>query len=77
MQELERTMSAAQVKASDIFAADTEFHKVLVDITENALLEGICYYVDQITKASRLKAIEMFLEAKATEEFLLELDARA
>ena len=70
MQELERTMSAAQVKASDIFAADTEFHKVLVDITENALLEGICYYVDQITKASRLKAIEMFLEAKATEEFL-------
>ena len=70
MKELEQTLLAAQVKASDIFEADTEFHKVLVDITENALLEGICYYVDQITKASRLKAIEMFLDAKATEEFL-------
>nr|WP_320147763.1 GntR family transcriptional regulator [uncultured Anaeromusa sp.] len=70
MKELERTMSAAQVKASDIFEADTEFHKVLVDVTGNALLEGICYYVDQITKASRLKAIEMFLDTEATEEFL-------
>ncbi|WP_371373463.1 FadR/GntR family transcriptional regulator [Sporomusa aerivorans] len=70
MKELEQKISAVNVDANAIFAADTAFHMVLVAITQNALLEGICYYVDQITKKSRLKAIEKFLEDKATEQFL-------
>jgi GntR family transcriptional repressor for pyruvate dehydrogenase complex len=71
MQELEQKMSAVTADANAIFEADTAFHRVLAAITQNALLEGICAYVDQITKKSRLKAIENFLNDKATEQFLL------
>jgi len=68
---LEKTIIASKVEAIDIYEADIAFHKVLVDITENALLEGICFYVDQITRKSRIKAIEKFLQDKASEQFLL------
>ncbi|HWR41247.1 MAG TPA: GntR family transcriptional regulator [Patescibacteria group bacterium] len=71
MQALEQKIAAAHAEAEEIFEADTAFHMVLVDITENPLLEGICFYVDQITKNSRLKAIEKFLADDATEQFLL------
>jgi len=69
--DLEKTIIASNVEAKDIFEADIAFHKVLVDITENALLEGICFYVDQITQKSRIKAIEKFLKDNAIEQFLL------
>lgn len=71
MKDLEQKITAANVKASDIFEADIAFHKVLADITQNALLEGICFYVDQITSKSRIKAIEKILNEEATEQFLL------
>jgi len=69
--ELEQKVQAENIGAEEIFAADVKFHTVLVDISENSLLEGICFYVDQITKKSRLKAIDKFLNEKATESFLL------
>ncbi|QDR82637.1 FadR/GntR family transcriptional regulator [Sporomusa termitida] len=71
MQKLEQKLAAPAVDINAIFEADTAFHMVLVAITQNALLEGICSYVDQITKKSRLKAIEKFINDKATERFLL------
>lgn len=71
MQDLETKITASNVEAKDVFEADIAFHMVLVDITQNALLEGICFYVDQITRASRMKAIEKFLNENATEQFLL------
>ncbi len=71
MQDLETKITASNVEAKDVFEADIAFHMVLVDITQNALLEGICFYVDQITRASRMKAIEKFLKENATEQFLL------
>ncbi len=71
MKDLEAKITTSNVKAKDIFEADIAFHMALVDITQNALLEGICFYVDQITKASRMKAIEKFLNENATEQFLL------
>lgn len=71
MKELEEKVTASNIKAEDIFAADVAFHMVLVDITQNSLLEGICFYVDQITKTSRVKAINNFLQENATERFLL------
>jgi len=70
MQDLEKK-TATNVEAKDIFEADIAFHKVLVDITQNALLQGICFYVDQITQKSRMKAIENILKENATERFLL------
>lgn len=70
MKNLEQKVTAENVKVVDIFEADIAFHMVLVDITQNALLEGICYYVDQITKKSRIKATEKILNDNATEQFL-------
>ena len=70
LNELEKKVTTVNVEAKDIFEADIAFHMVLVDITQNALLEGICYYVDQITKKSRLKAIEKIQNEGATERFL-------
>jgi len=71
MKDIETKITKTNADAKDIFEADIGFHKVLVDITQNALLEGICFYVDQITRTSRMKAIEKFLKDDATEEFLL------
>ncbi|MDF2874604.1 MAG: fadR 2 [Sporomusa sp.] len=71
MKKIEQKLAAANVDVNAIFEADTAFHRVLVAITENELLEGICSYVDQITKKSRMKAIEKFINDKATEQFLL------
>ncbi|WP_378954413.1 FadR/GntR family transcriptional regulator [Pelosinus sp. sgz500959] len=70
MKDLEKKITATNVEAKDIFEADIAFHKILVDITENALLEGICFYVDQITSKSRIKATEKILKEDATEQFL-------
>lgn len=71
LKELEKGIALPNVEAKDVFEADVHFHMVLVDITQNALLEGICFYVDQITQKSRTKAIEKFLGEKETERFLL------
>ncbi|MBP2627755.1 MAG: fadR 2 [Firmicutes bacterium] len=71
MKDIEKTITASSVEAKDIFEADIAFHMVLVDITENPLLKGIGFYVDQITRKSRIKAIEKFLKDNATEQFLL------
>ena len=70
MKELEKKIVADNVEAKDIFEADVKFHMTLVDITQNDLLEGICSYVNQITKKSRTKATEKFLDEKAKERFL-------
>lgn len=71
MLELENKITAINVEPRDIFEADIAFHTVLVEITENALLKGICFYVDQITRKSRIKATEAILDEKATAQFLL------
>ena len=69
--DLEKKLTAADVSVKDIFEADTAFHMVLVEITQNALLKGICSYVDQITRKSRIKATEQFINDAATERLLL------
>lgn len=71
MEALEQKIAEENMDANAIFEADTAFHMVLVAITQNALLEGICSYIDQITKKSRLKATEKFIHENATQQFLL------
>lgn len=61
----------AVLEAENIFAADVEFHMKLVELTENDLLKGICFYVDQITKKSRIKTIKQVLDEQALDKFLL------
>lgn len=57
------------VDASRIFQADVDFHDVLTDITGNDLLRGIGSYVNLITKKTRLKAIEKFIENDDVDRF--------
>jgi GntR family transcriptional repressor for pyruvate dehydrogenase complex len=70
LKELEKTSKKPGVTAKDMFEADVRFHKVLVDVTQNKLLEGISYYVDKITQPSRTLACEKFLQDKAIDKFL-------
>jgi DNA-binding FadR family transcriptional regulator len=71
MQELETKIGNANVETKEIFEADINFHMALVEITQNSLLAGICSYVNQNTKKSRMKTIEKFLIGQEKEKFLL------
>lgn len=61
LQELKNKLTADNVSAEDIFDADIKFHTIIVDITGNNLLKGLCRYMDRITKTSRLKTTDMIL----------------
>jgi DNA-binding FadR family transcriptional regulator len=70
MDSLKNKISAITVTAEIIFDADVAFHKELECIAQNSLLDGICFYVDQITRCTRTKTIQKFLDEKAIDKFI-------
>jgi len=67
---LKNKIMAASATAEMIFDADVAFHKELEFIAQNSLLDGICFYVDQITRYTRTKTIQKFLDEKAIDKFI-------
>ncbi|HIW20601.1 MAG TPA: GntR family transcriptional regulator [Candidatus Dorea intestinavium] len=53
-----------------IYKLDTKFHSIITDILDNQILDSIGYYVDQITRKSRILTITKIIEEKQTEKFL-------
>lgn len=56
--------------SQEMFEADVRFHAVIVDILDNRLLESIGYYVDKITKSSRVITIDYILNNKLQKDFI-------
>lgn len=54
----------------EMFEADVKFHAVIVEILDNRLLESIGYYIDKITKSSRIVANEYILEHGHQDDFI-------
>ena len=42
----------------------------IVDLTGNTMLQGICNYVDKITRRSRMMAMDQIISEGAVEKFL-------
>ncbi|PKM49971.1 MAG: FadR family transcriptional regulator [Firmicutes bacterium HGW-Firmicutes-7] len=70
LKELENEIYSPEATARKIFEADVKFHSEIVFVTENVMLESIGYYVDKITRQSRMHAIDQILELKAEDKFL-------
>ena len=49
---------------------DVDFHSVLVNVLKNELLDSICYYVDKITRQTRVMTITYILENGHQEELV-------
>lgn len=67
---MEEQVRSSEPSSKRIFEADVEFHSAIVDVTNNVLLQSIGYYVDKITRQSRVKTIETVLESGAADDFL-------
>lgn len=67
---MEEQVRSGEPSSKQIFEADVEFHSAIVDVTNNVLLQSIGYYVDKITRQSRVMTIEAVLERGATDDFL-------
>ncbi|MDF2878082.1 MAG: putative transcriptional regulator [Clostridia bacterium] len=74
LQEILQTMRAElekdQPSPTTIFDIDVTFHSAIVNVLDNALLESIGYYVDKITRSTRVMAIINVLEHGDREEFI-------
>jgi DNA-binding FadR family transcriptional regulator len=70
LSDLENEVSSPEADERKIYEADVKFHAEIVAVTENAMLQSICYYVDKVTRKSRMPAISKFLEQKSSDEFL-------
>ena len=54
--KMEEKINKETPSSQEMFEADVKFHAVIVGILDNRLLESIGYYVDKITKSSRIVA---------------------
>lgn len=77
LQELEAVLAQMQqacAKGSpdpaEIFTVDLKFHAVIVGILDNRMLESIGYYIDNITRRTRVMSIAEVLERRETDEFI-------
>ena len=70
-EKLKETVHQKNVTAKQVLQADVDFHLALVESTENPILCNIHEYVDRITTPSREKTVEMVLEKKKQEKFIL------
>lgn len=70
LSELEREITSPDANARRIFDADVKFHSEIVGVTDNVMLKSICYYVDKITRQSRMQANDKILELHAEDRFL-------
>ena len=68
--ELKKISKKPKVTAEEMFEADVRFHRALAEVTQNKLLEGIAYYVDKISRPSRIITNKRFLDDDAVDVFL-------
>lgn len=71
IQEMETEIQKEKPSSKEIFDADVRFHSVIMDVMKNDLLESIGYYVDKITRQTRILAIDYVLEHEHREEFVM------
>lgn len=71
IREMSAAMQRPDAQSRDIFEADVKFHALLTGLLENQLLESIGYYVDKITRQSRIMAIDYIMRNGHKEEFVL------
>ncbi len=67
---MEEEIYGENASAIEIFERDVEFHRIIVGILNNRLLESIGCYVDKITRQSRLETINYILENNCQKDFI-------
>ena len=70
IRNMEEEIKKKEPSSVKIFEADVRFHSVLVDVMKNDLLDSIAYYVDKITRQTRVLTIDYMLERGHREEFV-------
>ena len=70
IRNMEEEIKKEEPSSVKIFEADVRFHSVLVDVMKNDLLDSIAYYVDKITRQTRVLTIDYMLERGHREEFV-------
>ena len=68
--KMEEKIHKESPSPQEMFEADVKFHSIIVGILENRLLESIGYYVDKITKSSRIVANEYILNHGHQKDFI-------
>ncbi len=68
--KMEEKIHKESPSPQEMFEADVKFHSIIVGILENRLLESIGYYVDKITKSSRIVANEYILNNGHQKDFI-------
>lgn len=71
IEDMEQAINKEPPVAREIFDLDVRFHAVMTDVFSNGLLESIGYYIDTITKQSRILAIEFILKNGYKEDFIM------
>lgn len=71
VKQMEEEIGKEKPSAIKLFDIDVEFHATIVSALDNVLLESIGYYVDEITKRSRILTIERILSKGLVEEFVM------
>lgn len=68
--EMEEEIYSENASSDEIFDIDVKFHRIIVGMLNNRLLESIGNYVDKITRQSRLETISYILENNCQNEFI-------
>lgn len=68
--EMEEEVHKENPSSRAVFDTDVRFHAVLTSVFANNLLESIGYYVDKITRQSRIMTVEYILENGLQDEFV-------
>lgn len=67
---MEEEIYGENASSAEIFERDVEFHRIIVGMLNNRLLESIGYYVDKITRQSRLETIEYIMKNNCQKDFI-------
>lgn len=70
LKRMEDEIYSKTASSIEMFDCDVRFHAIITGILSNRLLESIGYYVDKITRQSRIKAIDYILENKCQSDFI-------
>lgn len=70
VKKMQEEMEKEDPSEMKIFDLDVDFHSVLVNVLKNELLDSICYYVDKITRQTRVMTIAYILENDHQEELV-------
>ena len=70
MRKMQEEMDKDDPSEMTLFDLDVDFHSVLVNVLKNELLDSICYYVDKITRQTRVMTITYILENGHQEELV-------